>query len=465
MHQCYPQNLRFVPTRLLDVGDEDQAVIRLSSESNGQTTPIKYMALSHQWGPPGQHRKFCTYKSNIEELKKNISIAALPRTFQDAVHITRSLGVRYLWVDSLCIIQNDPCDWERESKFMEQVFSSAYCTLAASCARGVDDSFLKAPPARHGVTLVNPHSSSLYYLYESIDDFHNHVDQGELNMRGWVLQERALSRRTIYFTETQSYWECGGGVRCETLTKSKNRKASFLGDSNFPHSVDAYVKGMKIELYQDLYERYSKLALSFSADRPVAIRGLESRLSQTFRTAGGYGVFELYLHRCLLWQRTGDRVKRIGEFHGMRVPSWSWMAYDGGIRYMDVPYGGVSWREDIVSPFAKAKKLDRSNETVMEGSEGTIGLEIEAPAYDLLEPHSEKILLDEPGRKLPRFLKCVIVGEDKSPTRGDSRVCYVLIIVFFAFVDGVEVWERVGVGALVRRHIILDGVQTKVHIQ
>jgi hypothetical protein len=60
-----------------------------------------------------------------------------------------------------------------------------------------------------------------YYVCEAIDDFHCDVDQSELNKRGWVLQERALSRRTVYFTEKQSYWECGGGVRCETMTKMK----------------------------------------------------------------------------------------------------------------------------------------------------------------------------------------------------------------------------------------------------
>lgn len=136
-------------------------------------------------------------------------------------HVRSERVTKLIWIDAICIVQDDPFDWERESKLMEQVFSSAYCTLAASCARGVNDGFLKLPPERHGVTLLNPHNSSLYYLYEAIDDFHLHVDQSKLNMRGWVLQERALSRRTIYFTETQLYWECGG-VRCQTLTKDLN---------------------------------------------------------------------------------------------------------------------------------------------------------------------------------------------------------------------------------------------------
>lgn len=217
-HRCYPRDLRFVPTRLVDVGNDNRGILRLTVDIS---RPTKYMALSHQWGSPGEHRKFCTYRTNIEELKQTIDFADLPKTFQDAVRITRGLGVRYLWIDSLCIIQDDSDDWKNESTLMEQVFSSAYCTLAASCARGADDGFLKRRPERHGVTLLNPYNPTPFYLYESIDDFHLHVDQGELSMRGWVLQERALSRRTIYFTEWQTYWECGEGVRCETLTKSK----------------------------------------------------------------------------------------------------------------------------------------------------------------------------------------------------------------------------------------------------
>jgi hypothetical protein len=107
-----------------------------------------------------------------------------------------------------------------ESKLMEQVFSSAYATIAASCANGTEDGFLQPYPERQCVT-VETSSGALYYLCDAIDDFRLDVDQGELNKRGWVLQERALSRRTIYFTAKQSYWECGGGVRCETLTKMK----------------------------------------------------------------------------------------------------------------------------------------------------------------------------------------------------------------------------------------------------
>lgn len=244
-----------------------------------------------------------------------------------------------------------------------------------------------------------------------------------------------------------------------------SRKASFLGDSNFPQSVDPYVKGMKIELYQDLYERYSKLALSFPADRPIAIKGLETRLIKTFGTTGSYGVFELYLHRCLLWQRAEATLKHIDSFHSTMVPSWSWMAYEGAIRYVDVPYGRVSWRKDIVSPFARVKELDETAELVPEGSKAIMDLEIEAPAWDFVRLEEQEIVWDEPDRNISRPPKCVIIGESKHPSPVDNRMCWVLIIALLHSVSGFEVWERVGVGHFRRQYIGMDGPVTIVRIQ
>lgn len=217
-HKCYPENNVFLPTRVLDVGEIDSSIIRLTSHVRGQTRPGRYAALSHRWGR--NHRTFCTYKSNQDRFMKRIELSELPSTFRDAVQVTRKLGLQYLWIDSLCIIQDDKKDWDTESKLMEQVFSSAYVTIAASCASGTEDGFLKPRPHRQCVRLIADNGEP-YFVCEAIDNFAVDVEQGELNKRGWVFQERALSRRTIYFSEKQTYWECGGGVRCETLTKMK----------------------------------------------------------------------------------------------------------------------------------------------------------------------------------------------------------------------------------------------------
>ncbi|KAK2773780.1 TOL [Colletotrichum kahawae] len=439
-HECSPiSDTTFLPTRVIDVGSEKLGTCRLVCADRGQTNPGKYLALSHRWGAPDQHKKFCTLKENLEIFKDEIKMTDLPQTFQDAIKVTRSLGIGYLWIDSLCIVQDDPEDWKMESRLMEQVYSSAYATLAASCASGTEDGFLKPRPWRQCVTLESDRGS--YYVCDSIDDFGRDVEQGELNKRAWILQERALSRRTIYFSERQTYWECGKGVRGETMTKMRNRKASFLGDSDFPHSIDTYVRGMKIELYQDLYQKYSGLALSSIGDRPVAIRGLETRLIRTFKTIGAHGVFDTFFHRCLLWQKSSRGLKRIHLelLRGVHVPSWSWMAYDGEIRYMKVPFNKFAWEADIISPFT-----GWSSQSMKERGEAEAVCEIKAPVWEFGDSNDLQLELDTPDRTLSS-LKCVIVARRKD-LQGKPQQSHYIIVVQFVAIDGLyEVYERAGV--------------------
>jgi hypothetical protein len=115
---------------------------------------------------------------------------------------------------------------------METVFSSAYCVIAASRANGTSSGFLWERPEREAVRLDGYLTNDSVYVSEAIDDFQHDVIEGALNKRGWVLQERALAPRTIYFTENQTYWECGHGVRCETLTKLTKQVANISTDEH-----------------------------------------------------------------------------------------------------------------------------------------------------------------------------------------------------------------------------------------
>lgn len=152
--------------------------------------------------------------------------------------ITRSLHIPYLWIDSICIVQDDPEDWRRESVLMEDVFSSAYCTTSARVKPG--SALLKSPRNRKVVGL-KPHGYTSVFICEPIDDFQRDVEEDPLSNRGWVFQERVLSRRTICFTENQAYWECGEGVRCETLTRMKKyvKKSCILETNHVLTSIAA----------------------------------------------------------------------------------------------------------------------------------------------------------------------------------------------------------------------------------
>ena len=166
----------------------------------------------------------------------------LPKTFKHAVQVTRALGKQCLWIDALCIIQAiegaDDSDWEIEAGRMEQVFGSAYCTIAASSAKDWTNGFLEWNSTRRSVldALKKWESTPRFVRYalrweparfieealerwEYTADYTKYIDAARLNQRAWVLQERVLSRRTIHFTESNMYWECGKAVRCGNFRK------------------------------------------------------------------------------------------------------------------------------------------------------------------------------------------------------------------------------------------------------
>lgn len=191
----------------------DPYVKLVETESKGEG---EWVALSHQWG---EGRQFSTTRQNLGHHIQGIHMDHLPATFRDAVIVTRALGRPYLWIDSLCVIQGPDGDFDQEAKRMEQVYSGAYCVLAASRSPGHYSGFLHPRKANDSATMQSDEDSAPFYIRETIDDFQHHVLDGGLNQRGWVLQEHALARRTVYFTDYQTYFECGDGVHCETMTK------------------------------------------------------------------------------------------------------------------------------------------------------------------------------------------------------------------------------------------------------
>lgn len=212
--RCQPSHGVGIPTRLLDLGNSDNDFLRVYETKSSDTMP--YVALSHPWGP---RPHFCTEVSNIEKHKQEIDFNYLPATFQHAITITRNIGQRYIWIDSLCIIQGAGGDFDQEAPKMETIFSSAYCVLSASSSYGQYDGFLMKPKQNRDYLIFEREGLSPLYICRFIDDFGNDVLHSNLSRRGWAFQERALARRTVYFTNAQIYWECGNGVRCQSLAK------------------------------------------------------------------------------------------------------------------------------------------------------------------------------------------------------------------------------------------------------
>lgn len=124
----------FLPTRLVNVGClSDDGGTKCKLVLREEITPEeRYATLSHCWGSSPIKKKLII--SKIEDMRAGVSVSELPRTFQDAIVVARKLGLRYLWIDSLCIIQDSPgdVDWAHESSLMNDVYGNSSCNISAT---------------------------------------------------------------------------------------------------------------------------------------------------------------------------------------------------------------------------------------------------------------------------------------------------------------------------------------------
>jgi len=212
-HRC-PLNYDVeLPTRLVDLGMPDREMLRLYAPEPGITG--KYVALSYCWG---KSQAFTATPKSISTQFRGFPLMSLPKTIQDAIRVTRGMGIRYLWVDSLCILQGSDAvsqtDWKRESSRMESIYGNAYFTIAAAAASNCGEGFLhprscnlpfrirsdSGVPIREGLITVAPSKISREWKDEPI------------NTRGWTLQERILSTRVISFSLHETTFLCDSSV-------------------------------------------------------------------------------------------------------------------------------------------------------------------------------------------------------------------------------------------------------------
>ena len=343
---------RFSPKRLIDTAFEGSSE-RLALVEN-RNCHGDYIVLSHCWGTltDAENRSFYTHEANIDLRLAGFSLADLPQAFRDAVTVTRQLGKRYLWIDSVCLIQDFHSpgngrarrDTEAGLRTMDKVFASAYCTIAASCSTSSTHGFLRPDRPPPAVPAVD--SRRCLPRASPTADFEHDVNSSPLNQRAWVLQERVLSRRTLHFSAGQVYFECGEAVRSDDFTKftSAPGKDFFVQDPHFPARLEAAGVARATDFLQWLFVQYSGRGITVAHDRVRAILGLVERMQTVFGDGARsqrYGVFYFCLARLLLWRRadgnSGPRIDYSGT--GERVPSWSWMAFEGEMEFLGPPPG------------------------------------------------------------------------------------------------------------------------------
>ncbi|PVH77342.1 HET-domain-containing protein, partial [Cadophora sp. DSE1049] len=305
------------PGRLLDLDSFSSGHIRLVNSS--EMEEVKYIALSHCWGTA---QAMTTNRANLEEHGHQIPIDDLPKTFREAAMITVGLDVRFLWIDSLCIVQDDLHDWEVESAKMAAVYGLSYLTIAVLHS-----------PDNHGGCFLTRHWQNGEILYERPFEPTSTILSNStpistpLESRAWALQERLLSRRTLLIYPGELVWECMTTAACECRGlqfDAPDADGSWYQIQDLKGLIRPRKDLTAVEAagnWLRIISFYSRLRLTRYSDTLPALSGLAAHFSQFIDGQYLGGIWSGDLARSLLWecQEPAESVDR-------SLPSWSWTA-------------------------------------------------------------------------------------------------------------------------------------------
>ena len=359
-----------LPKRVLDVGryDSDPGSVYdrcdpvCIYESHGEQAT--YIALSHCWGARGDKNILKCTKATIQEFKRWIAWERLPKTFQNAIHITRLLGIRYLWIDSLCIIQDSANDWAEQCEQMSAVYASALLTISATASYdssgGCFHESLRAiqweyenelgEPALLCIRQAHDHSAfgekGARKIVRTGEDYRSEVPMlpAPVFQRAWCHQERLLGVRILHYADTELVYECLTGTNCECgalenwqLDDAIIPRRAMSASPESTHFLNMPQPSVPLpRIWQDVVESYSAKYLTFDADKLPALAGLAKRFQHYGMQAYHAGIFEAgssteYLIQSLLWTSSSPEKDRRPSSYV--APSWSWASVLGRVSF------------------------------------------------------------------------------------------------------------------------------------
>ena len=343
--QCSKPRNAPLPLRLLDLQNPRSASSDLCLAVNAKEKGT-YATLSHCWGNSQPLRLL---QENLAEFESCIAFSSLPRTFQDAVTVTRSLGLRYLWIDSLCILQDSVSDWEKHCSEMARIYKNSYVTLAGPAASGCESGFLHPRQNSDAMTIqlddegVEVEVSLSCHNVGGDSHCFSPERNSPLSKRSWVLQERILSGRALNFGTSRMYLECHTNVQFEDCHYPVKWEDDEIGivvkrpTDNLGRGSDAF------KYWDALVSTYSGLDATKRTDKLPALSGLASEFEQ--RTACRYvaGHWQEDMPRSLAWfESTKDKTSSrsfstMGSTIEYIAPSWSWASSSFKVNFISHP--------------------------------------------------------------------------------------------------------------------------------
>ncbi|KAE9364062.1 HET-domain-containing protein [Stipitochalara longipes BDJ] len=330
-HALQTSNLQ-PPKRLLDLDMPAQAWVRLWCRSSSKETPIpQYMTLSHCWGT-AQFLKLTT--GTLQRLMDGVLVSELPQTFQDAIWVARELGAKFIWIDSLCIIQDCVSDWQQEASLMADVYQGSLCNIAAS---GASDANAGCHSIRER-PLIQPCVVRTAWEDYANDEWSVHrepfwsslFENDRLRSRGWVIQELLLAPRILHLGKSQIFWECYDENVCEEYPSGgprgpqEYRKKHITAITREKHSNGGGTGASWSNLILD----YTTCNLTEPKDKLIALSSVVKVLQIVFQDEYIAGLWRKDLPCQFLWRPfTEDGI--LIPTKDYRAPSWSWACVDG----------------------------------------------------------------------------------------------------------------------------------------
>jgi len=339
-----------LPSRVLDVRPTSNGMDPSLHISNGQQAP--FMCLSYCWGDSLPIR---TTRETIAGFRERISWNQLPQSFQDAVSVARFLGISYLWIDSLCIIQDDAQDWESEAAQMANIYGRSTLTIAATQSSSPNAGLFQILPdsldRAISPSVLPPNAPPLYYRSAiSHEELQNCMDDQvstkqerafPLLRRAWAYQEHLLSPRIVHFTARELVWECSQTMSCcctpaNTIGPGLQKQVSSLlgiqaGNSPLTSEQDLFT------LWYQIVTCYTTKNLTRESDRLVALSGIAKKAQIKLNSEYLAGLWEEDLARGLVWNAclttNCPRVPTARRPLQYRAPSWSWASVEGQVEW------------------------------------------------------------------------------------------------------------------------------------
>ena len=313
---------------------------------------MKYVALSHCWG---KTKSLVLKKHMLRTMTCGIDWSLLPKTFQDAILVTWRLGFRYLWIDSLCIIQDSPEDWIKESGTMQNVYANCVLTIAASW--GKDNGaglFIERNPLNQQPCTLFRNANTGVLVQPRPTDFRRKGNgmegrKGEnlyhesLEKRAWAVQERFLPARTLSYKSFELQWDCfenhgseswptGLRSRAKRLVAKGLPKEWFTSPENNAFRQISLLKTRSgrfdLEYMHDFYahwnnilEIYTRAQLTFPSDVLVAISGITKQIEKWTGLTNIFGMWMELLPMDLLWEPLSPAFENT---RSALCPTWSW---------------------------------------------------------------------------------------------------------------------------------------------